>query len=168
MTNEDLMKIQAKRTKITHSKPASGEWGAISVPDASEIDNIWAYLIESGLAKPGTPNIPDTPSLPQPPSPPDPNTPPAPGSPSQIIEQMVNNILNKYMTTVLPIGVMMFFIGDTIPNGWLKCDGSLVTKAAYTELFAIVGDKFKKDTDTDDTMFRLPTMDNAIINSKNI
>lgn len=165
MTKEELKKIQALRTKYVHVKQANGKLGSIKLADARELDNLWAYLIESGLVKPNNPNVPNLPDLPNPPQPPDPNQ---PNSPLKDIEKLVKEIMTKTMQTMLPVGVMTIFVGDIVPNGWLKCDGSLVVKTEYEKLYEIVGDKFKEDTDNDNTKFRLPTMDNAIINSKNI
>jgi hypothetical protein len=50
-----------------------------------------------------------------------------------------------------------------IPEGYMKCDNTLHPKAQYPELYRIVGDRYKKSTDTDGTLFRLPYADNQII-----
>lgn len=39
----------------------------------------------------------------------------------------------------LPIGSIVAFASDTIPNGWLLCDGSVVSRATYSELFNAIG-----------------------------
>lgn len=39
----------------------------------------------------------------------------------------------------VPIGSIVPFASDTIPNGWLLCDGSAVSRTTYSELFAIIG-----------------------------
>lgn len=36
-------------------------------------------------------------------------------------------------------GMVMPFSGTTIPDGWLACDGAAVSRAAYPELFTVVG-----------------------------
>jgi len=38
-----------------------------------------------------------------------------------------------------PIGSMMAWITDTIPVGWLKCDGQAIDRTQYPELFALLG-----------------------------
>lgn len=39
----------------------------------------------------------------------------------------------------LPIGSIVAFASDTIPNGWLLCDGSVVSRTTYSELFNAIG-----------------------------
>lgn len=39
----------------------------------------------------------------------------------------------------LPIGGIIAFASDTIPNGWLLCDGSVVSRTTYSELFNAIG-----------------------------
>jgi len=44
---------------------------------------------------------------------------------------------------LLPIGIIMPYAGTEIPkNGWLRCDGSEVSKSQYARLFASVGDTY--------------------------
>lgn len=37
------------------------------------------------------------------------------------------------------IGSIIQFVGTTIPNGWLECDGSTITQSAYPELYDLIG-----------------------------
>ena len=39
----------------------------------------------------------------------------------------------------MEIGSIIAFAGDTIPTGWLVCDGSSITQSAYPELYALIG-----------------------------
>lgn len=39
----------------------------------------------------------------------------------------------------LPIGSIVAFASDTIPNDWLLCDGSVVSRTTYSELFNAIG-----------------------------
>lgn len=41
-------------------------------------------------------------------------------------------------TGILPTGYVMGWAGSTIPIGWLVCDGQLVSKGAYPDLYDIV------------------------------
>lgn len=42
----------------------------------------------------------------------------------------------------LPIGTIIPFGGESIPNGWLLCDGSDVSREEYAELFKVLETKF--------------------------
>jgi microcystin-dependent protein len=41
--------------------------------------------------------------------------------------------------SVIPPGVILPFASDAVPNGWLLCDGSDVSRTTYSGLFAVVG-----------------------------
>ncbi len=45
----------------------------------------------------------------------------------------------------LPIGAILPFSSDTIPNGWLLCDGSSFSTTSYPELFEIIGTTYGYD-----------------------
>lgn len=45
----------------------------------------------------------------------------------------------------LPIGAILPFSSDTIPNGWLLCDGSVVSRTTYSELFNAIGLNYVED-----------------------
>lgn len=45
----------------------------------------------------------------------------------------------------LPIGSIVAFASDTIPNGWLLCDGSVVSRTTYSELFNAIGLNYVED-----------------------
>lgn len=55
----------------------------------------------------------------------------------------------------LPIGAILPFSSDTIPNGWLLCDGSIVEQAEYPELFEVIGTTYGHYSKTD---FKLPDL----------
>ena len=42
----------------------------------------------------------------------------------------------------LPIGAILPFSGDIIPNGWLLCDGSVIKQEDYPELFEVLAGKY--------------------------
>ena len=56
------------------------------------------------------------------------------------------------------IGVIKMFGGSTAPDGWLICDGSLISRTEYSGLFNVIGTSYNLETDTDDTKFRLPNL----------
>ena len=47
----------------------------------------------------------------------------------------------------LPIGAILPFSSDTIPNGWLLCDGSSFSVTSYPELFDVIGTTYGYDDD---------------------
>lgn len=58
-------------------------------------------------------------------------------------------------TDTLPIGTVQPFLGLTPPKGYLVCQGQLVSKTTYPELYAICGNLFGTATETD---FYLPDL----------
>lgn len=54
----------------------------------------------------------------------------------------------------VPIGSIVAFASDTIPNGWLLCDGSVVSRTEYAELFKAIGTKHGSGDGS--TTFNLP------------
>lgn len=54
----------------------------------------------------------------------------------------------------LPIGGIIAFDSDTIPNGWLLCDGRAVSRTKYAELFKAIGTKHGSGDGS--TTFNLP------------
>lgn len=47
----------------------------------------------------------------------------------------------------LPTGAILPFSSDTIPNGWLLCDGSSFSATSYPELFDVIGVTYGWDDD---------------------
>ncbi|MCI7235427.1 MAG: phage tail protein [Veillonellaceae bacterium] len=45
----------------------------------------------------------------------------------------------KKIGSEVPAGIMQMFAGNTIPAGWLLCDGSAVSRADYAKLFSAIG-----------------------------
>lgn len=59
-----------------------------------------------------------------------------------------------------PVGTLSPFVGDTAPSGYLFCQGQLVDKALYPELYAICGNTFGTATST---QFYLPDLRGRVI-----
>lgn len=55
----------------------------------------------------------------------------------------------------VPIGTLNPYIGSVAPYGYLICEGQLVSKTTYKELYEICGDTFGTGTATE---FRLPDL----------
>ena len=45
----------------------------------------------------------------------------------------------------VPIGSIVAFASDTIPSGWLLCDGRAVSRTTYSELFNVIGLSYVED-----------------------
>lgn len=58
------------------------------------------------------------------------------------------------ISQVLPAGVILPFAGDTVPHGFLLCDGQAVSRSTYARLFAAIGIAHGQGNGT--TTFHLP------------
>lgn len=56
----------------------------------------------------------------------------------------------------LPVGMIMPFAGIEAPSGWLKCDGSEVSRTEYADLFAAIGTLYGDGNKV--TTFNLPNL----------
>ena len=63
------------------------------------------------------------------------------------------NIIEEQLNTP---GQIMFFAKNTPPSGWLKCDGSAVSRTTYNGLFSIIGTTFGNGDGS--TTFNLPDL----------
>lgn len=59
-------------------------------------------------------------------------------------------------SSVTPIGVIRFFAGSEVPNGWLLCNGSTVSRKIYGDLFKVIGTTYGVGNSND--TFALPDM----------
>jgi len=46
------------------------------------------------------------------------------------------------LSTLIPAGTIVMYGGSTAPSGWLLCNGDIVLKSQYPELYAVIGDSF--------------------------
>ena len=51
----------------------------------------------------------------------------------------ITYLINAKGSRDLPVGYLVAFTGETIPDGWLLCDGATVSRERYPELFAVIG-----------------------------
>jgi microcystin-dependent protein len=75
----------------------------------------------------------------------------------------VYNINNNSYS--MPIGCIIPFSSNTIPAGFLLCDGSEVSKADYADLFAIIGNIYGAAIDT--SKFKLPDLRDKFVQGAN-
>ena len=57
-----------------------------------------------------------------------------------------------------PTGSIIAFAGNTLPNGYLLCDGSNVSRTTYKKLFAVIGTTYGSGDGS--TTFNLPNLNN--------
>jgi microcystin-dependent protein len=75
------------------------------------------------------------------------------------------------MTTLfaagIPVGTIIAFGGPVaqIPSGFLLCDGSLLDRNLYADLFNIIGTNWGTDTPTD---FRVPTLNGNFLRGQDL
>lgn len=64
--------------------------------------------------------------------------------------------MNAAVTAAVPAGSVFYFAAASAPTGYLKCDGSAVSRTTYATLFAITGTAF--GTGDGSTTFNLPDL----------
>ena len=60
------------------------------------------------------------------------------------------------ISAAVPTGVVQAFAGNTLPNGWLLCDGSAVSRTDYAALYAVIGTTYGAGNGS--TTFNLPNL----------
>lgn len=72
------------------------------------------------------------------------------------LEQIAGSQVNSVYADA-PLGAIIPYGGTTIPEGWLECDGSAVSRTTYADLFAAINTKFGPGDGS--TTFNLPSGD---------
>jgi hypothetical protein len=67
----------------------------------------------------------------------------------------LHNLNNEGKKSVTLAGMVMAFAGTSAPAGWLKCDGSAISRTTYAALFNVIGTTY--GTGNGSTTFNLPT-----------
>jgi microcystin-dependent protein len=63
-------------------------------------------------------------------------------------------ILDQFLSYAMPIGAIIDFAGPQAPPGWLICDGRLISRVTYSQLFAVISTYWGAGDGT--TTFALP------------
>lgn len=66
---------------------------------------------------------------------------------------------------ILPAGVIFAFSGEEIPQGYLLCDGTAVSREQYSKLFSAIGTIYGEGDGI--TSFNLPNLIDRFIQGKN-
>jgi phage-related protein len=69
----------------------------------------------------------------------------------------VKDITDELAKAICPIGSMVTFAGSSAPARWVLCDGRTVSRATYSDLFAVVGTAYNTGGEAG-TAFRLPDL----------
>lgn len=64
---------------------------------------------------------------------------------------------SRYIADTVPTGAILPLGHDTVPVGWLLCDGSVKNRADYPNLFGVIGTNYNTGGETA-TQFRLPNL----------
>lgn len=82
-------------------------------------------------------------------------------SASKVLNGRTDGTLTWDGQPLLPVGIVQAFAGNTIPNGWLLCDGSAVSRTTYANLFACIGTTYGSGDGS--TTFNLPNLTDKFI-----
>ena len=66
------------------------------------------------------------------------------------------NKSGKKPKPLVPVGMIMPFAGSVVPEGWLLCDGSAVSRTQYARLFQVIGTTYGAGDGS--TTFNLPNL----------
>lgn len=74
------------------------------------------------------------------------------------IDEAANQLATEYSppTMTLPTGLITPFGGTVVPERWLLCDGSAISRSTYAALFSVLGTVFGSGDGS--TTFNLPDM----------
>lgn len=62
----------------------------------------------------------------------------------------------EILSLFFPIGAIYEYPGETEPTNFMFTNGQALKKDEYPELYAIIGDKYRKEDNNDETTFNLP------------
>lgn len=63
--------------------------------------------------------------------------------------------------SAVPVGTVTAWATETVPQGWLECDGSTVSRSTYAALFGAIGTRY--GTGNGSTTFNLPNYKNQFL-----
>ena len=67
-----------------------------------------------------------------------------------------SDLNNSSTTQAFPVSMVVSFTISTVPNGWLECDGSAISRVTYKNLYDVLGVTFGNGDTT--TTFNLPDL----------
>lgn len=113
-----------------------GEWVVLSTDLSTEYfvlnQTSGKWEIKSNVNLPGTPTV---------------------ATPTENDTNAIANV--EFVKNIVAPGIVTPFAGTTPPAGWLKCDGSAISRTSYAALFAAIGTTYGSGDGS--TTFNLPT-----------
>jgi len=71
-----------------------------------------------------------------------------------------------YVVASMPVGSIIPFAGTTIPDGYLLCDGSAISRTTYSSLFAAIGTTYGEGDGN--STFNMPNFNNRTLQGSGI
>lgn len=87
------------------------------------------------------------------------------------LKDLFNELLIKFKSSLninIPIATILPYTGSKLPDlQWKYCDGAILSKKEYSELYEIIGDTYNLSTDIiDNEHFKIPTLVEKFIEGK--
>lgn len=77
------------------------------------------------------------------------------------IQNLAQRIGIEFINIKTPIGTIIAYAGNTIPENYLLCDGSVISRITYADLFSVIGTTYGEGDGS--TTFNLPNLINKFI-----
>jgi phage-related tail fiber protein len=61
----------------------------------------------------------------------------------------------------LPPGIVVSYVNDTAPDGWIICDGQAVSRTTFAALYAVIGDTYGSGDGS--TTFNVPDLQQHLV-----
>ena len=84
-----------------------------------------------------------------------------PSNTANKIELTTAEWVNKKLSAYMPTGTVLPFAGNTVPENYLLCDGSAVSRSTYADLFKVIGTTYGAGNGS--TTFNLPNLVNKFV-----
>lgn len=83
------------------------------------------------------------------------------------VEDAITELHSQGIATgdTLPLGAVIEWYSDTIPENWLLCNGQAISRTNYPELFNVIGTKYGVGNNS--TTFNLPNLKGKVAVGKN-
>lgn len=71
-------------------------------------------------------------------------------------EALIQEIVESLKLAMLPVGAIVLYSGEEVPDGWVWCSGSIASIDEFPNLYMIINREFEDGTEK---TFRLPKLD---------